>query len=380
MNVHDVTDLERRYARALVELEVRAAAARRRDRMMTGAIAIAIIVLAATWSPAAQQGTTVEQRIAELERRLGGGGATTRITAPFEIVNARGTLLLSVVETKAGGLLAVGGPDRGFAIIGVGDSGEGQMRVFGSDRTATVAVGRLPDDGGRGVFVFDGAGTEPAAKLAVDAQNRPALVVGKEDSGGVSMTIGSAGSGLVAVRREDGDAAIIAGRVADSPLGLYIESDARTQGIALYGDKVGGKIFVSNAKGARVGGLFAESSGGGVALTGARGGESVIDLGVRGGGGSVRVFSEGGSTARAALEADAATGGVTAYDTTGRPAATLTSRVSGAGYLQLLRNGVTMVEAGVTTDQVGVVRAGPSLGGPVGALTIPYQIIGHKGK
>jgi hypothetical protein len=40
----------------------------------------------------------------------------------------------------------------------------------------------------------------------------------------------------------------------------------------------------------------------------------------------------------------------------------------------------TVVEAGASVDGVGVVRAGPVYGGPVGDLTVPYQIVGRKGR
>jgi hypothetical protein len=49
--------------------------------------------------------------------------------------------------------------------------------------------------------------------------------------------------------------------------------------------------------------------------------------------------------------------------------------------LQISRSdATTVVEGGASVDGVGVVRTGPVYGGPVGNLTVPYQIVGRKGK
>jgi hypothetical protein len=56
----------------------------------------------------------------------------------------------------------------------------------------------------------------------------------------------------------------------------------------------------------------------------------------------------------------------------------MTSRPGGSGYFQLMYNGITMVDAGMNENEVGVVRAGPSGQKTVGVLSIPYRLVGHK--
>jgi len=74
-------------------------------------------------------------------------------------------------------------------------------------------------------------------------------------------------------------------------------------------------------------------------------------------------------------------GAIHLFNTAGNAAASLQSTRSGYGKLSLGNvSGDTMVEAGVTTDGLGIVRAGPRIGGPAtNNLTgLPFAIVGKK--
>lgn len=381
MTIDQQQPLEARVERALFDLELRLKAARRRERRATAACVAALLVAAIGWTPLLGQGSkTMEERVTDLEKRTGGfqiDNGITRLTAPVEIFDAGGQKIAVFSSDEAGGRLAVGGADKGYVLLGNGSNGGGIVQVHGVNRKRSVVLGSPATESGHGLFVMDNAGTRAQATLKMDAE-QPRLIIGTADSGGIGATVGEAGAGLLTVREADGNIGVAAGKSNSFRMGVYALGENGSSGVSLYSDKLGGNVRVHNPKGAAVGGLFSEEEGGGLVLTAPEGGDSIVDLGVRDSGGSVRVFSVGGSTTRAALEASQNTGGVTAYASDGQPAITLTSRPGGSGYLQILQGGTTMVEAGVSTDGVGVVRAGPSAPRAVGALAIPHRIIGSK--
>jgi hypothetical protein len=116
-----------------------------------------------------------------------------------------------------------------------------------------------------------------------------------------------------------------------------------------------------------------------MALTGREGGNSAVSLSVGGTGGKVQVFPPGGGSAQAELTANDTGGRVSVYSSSGTPAAMLQSTSTGAGRLEIGLAGQVMVEAGVLPSGVGVVRAGPTMGGPPGGgLSMPFAIMGKK--
>ncbi len=70
---------------------------------------------------------------------------------------------------------------------------------------------------------------------------------------------------------------------------------------------------------------------------------------------------------------------VKVFNSSGVPVGTMESSLNGYGGLSLSNPaGVNSVEAGTLEGGLGVVRTGPRFGGPVGNLTVPYQIVGRK--
>jgi hypothetical protein len=381
MTIDRQQQFEAHVERALADLEQRLIASRRRERRATAICVLAAMVALTGWTPLIGQAPkTVEQRVSDLEERTGGvqiEDGTTRLTAPLEIYDNQGRLVAALNSSDGEGLLAVGGQDRGLVVIGTAAGGGGLVRTHGANRKVSVAVGSPSGMEGRGVFVMDDAGNQADASLVTVGNNQPRLYVGNRDAGGVTVSVGNSNTGLISVRDTNGEPGVIAGSIKGVRMGVYAMNPAGI-GVSLSGDKAGGRIQVHNPQGIAVGGLFSEFTGGGLTLTAETGGHSIVDLGVRAGGGSVRVFSVGGGTTRAALEADDRSGGFAAYADDGTAAVTLTGLPSGSGKLQLLKSGVTFVEAGLNQDGGGEVRAGPRAPQAVGGLAIPYRIVGRK--
>lgn len=377
---------EDHVTRAIAATEQRMRAAQRRDRLITGILLLALMVSRASWTALAQAGKkTVEQRVSDLEKRTGGFMQTsdgkTVVTAPFEVVDAKNQVVMRVLSGDSGGLLDVGDPDGGgHVFLGIADSGEGQLQVFGANQKAIAAIGKHQATGNRGFHLF-GAKDDILAHLSF-ADGRPQFTIGDENSGGAKISIGNSGSGFLNLRNESGLIQLHAGRIDKTALGVYLASEGSSilggRAVSIFGTKLGGNVSVSTARGIPVANFMSHEQGGALVLAGSAGGAPVVDLGVRAGGGSLRVFSEGGGAARAALEADDKTGGVAAYDGSGRPTVTMSSMPGGSGRIQVSNNGVVLVEAGVTTENTGMVRAGPAGCKTVGALAQPCRIVGNR--
>lgn len=162
--------------------------------------------------------------------------------------------------------------------------------------------------------------------------------------------------------------------------GAFLFTDTGKLAAGMAGDQTGGVIRVFNASEVAVGGLLASANGGGLALTGPTGGKSAVSLSVGATGGRVQVFPAAGGPAQAELTADAAGGGVTLYTKAGEPAAVLYARTTGAGQLEINKNGEKLVEAGVNANGIGLVLVGP--GGTAASIPgVPDSyIIGRKPK
>ena len=354
-----------------------------RQRYIVTTLALACVVSLTGWTLSAQQPKTIEQRVTDLEKRfLGSQGSdgVTRFTAPFQITDRAGRVLLSVTTQPDGQInVRVGDRGAGGAFLGVGKSGAGFVGVDSPNGNTGAALGQSAG-GPMGVRVFGPDGITVQASLALDPTNRGRLQLGDIKTASVEAGVGQSGSGFVSVDGADGTIGAFIGQYRKAQMSVSVMGTGEMPVATMFSDKLGGNVRVMNPQGTPVGGLFSEEEGGGLVLTGPAGGQSVVDLGVRDSGGSVRVFSVGGSPARAALEADSKTGHLSTYNGEGRPVVTMMSMPGGSGRIQVLSNGTTVVEAGVTTDGVGEVRAGPAAPRAVGALAIPYRIVGAHGK
>jgi hypothetical protein len=353
------------------------------QRYLVIALAMACAVSITGWTLSAQQPKTMEQRVTDLEKRvLGslGSDGVTRFTAPFEITNRAGKVLMSVTTQPDGQIaVRVGDPEAGGAFLGVGKSGTGYLGVDLANGNMGAALGQFAG-GPMGVRVFGPDGVTVQGSLALDPSHLGRLQLGNVNSGSVEAGVGQTGSGFVSVDAADGTIGAFIGQYRKAQMSVSVMGSGAMPIATMFADKLGGNLRVMSPQGTPVGGLFSEEEGGGLVLTGPTGGQSVVDLGVRDNGGSVRVFSVGGSPARAAIEADAKTGHLSTYNGEGRPSVSVTSMPGGSGRIQVQENGITVVEAGVNTDGVGEVRAGPAAPRAVGALAQPYRIVGARGK
>jgi len=374
-------DFEAHVQRALTDLERRLTAAQRRERQLIALFAAACVMVIASWNPlTGQEQKTVEERVADLEKRTGGfviEGGATRITAPLEIRDQSGKLIALFTSQNGRGIAAIGHADEGFVSLGSSGDGNGFVRTFDTRRKGNASMGSRAGEPGSGFFIADTAGGI-AAEMAIDGTGRPQLNIGGPEEGGVSARVDDTGDGAMTVRYAAGSVGVLAGKTGAFRMGLYANAEGGKGGVSVHGGPLGGSIRVHDPQGAAVGGLISGEEGGALLLKARGGGENVIDIGVEGQGGVVRVYSVGGGPARVALEADDKTGGVTTYSSEGKVAGTMTSRPGGSGYFQLLYNGITMVDAGMNEDGVGVVRAGPSSQKTVGVLSIPYRLVGRK--
>jgi hypothetical protein len=351
-------------------------------RALAGGLAVGLL-LAMTMNTPLAQGKTLPERVDDLEKRVvslfgENVGGKTRFKAPFEVTNAEGKRVFGVDEDAT---VLVGDRDGAHVMLKPPSAtGGGGIGISGP--AASIKLGVEP---GRGTGLYlrePGTGTMLAHLALPEQTKRPALSLGKSDAGGIYLNVDAAGRGHAQFHRADGSVFLTLGRTDadDSQFGVSLWSESKKLVGGFFTSPNGGSLKVMDADGAIVGGLLSEPTGGAIALLQHGGGtNNAVELNIRNGGGNIKVFGVSGGTARAGMFATEAEGALVAYNTASNPVAILASRPSGAGRLQLSMGPTTIVEAGVNGNGVGVVRAGPNFGGPVGALTIPYQIVGRPG-
>ncbi len=280
------------------------------------------------------------------------------VRAPFRVVDAAGTAILTVDAAEGTPRLVLGNTAAGGETFGVGKSGAGFMSVRNAAGKLGAAIGQY-QDGGMGLYVLASDGVAVEGSLALDSSSKGQLHVGGDQTGGATIGVGKSSSGFVLVRRPDGKDGVTLGQLGGRPMSVSVFGENQKELVSLKTDQKGGTVQVMTAAGTTVGGLLASEAGGGLALTGPAGGKSAVSLSVAGYGGVVRVFPQGGGTAQAEFTTSAAGGAVTAYNGTGAPIAMVGSK-DGKGYLELSDpSGTRMVEAGSTKDSKGYVLVTP---------------------
>jgi hypothetical protein len=237
--------------------------------------------------------------------------------------------------------------------------------------------------------VKDGSG-RVIFKVDVAAGNMPRAVVGNPAGGRVELGIGAGGASVVGLY--DDSNKVLSALVAD-PKGSYLRVRDNEQFASLgkmegenrpglfmrkadksfaefSADSKGyGVLKVFGADGNAVGGLFAGTEGGGLALTAPGGGKSVVSLSVTPTGGKVRVYAAPGGTTRAELIANGPIGAVNIFDSEGGTAVNVTSTESKAGKVEISNGlGNIVVQAGAQKNGRGMVTTGPFEGGLAGTL------------
>jgi len=255
--------------------------------------------------------------------------------------------------------------------IGAGDDGELQVHDRSNQPIADIDAGTTA--GARGLHIHNAKG-EVVARATADSDGRGGVAVRAEDGRAGTLDITDAGA-EINLARPKGTLKV----TVSTEDGVRLNADdGGPPVVELRATQKGGSVRVSNPAGVGVGGLQANATGGGLVLTGPNGGTSAVNLGVDGTGGTVNVFRAAGGNAQASLSAVGG-GGVTVYDTSGEPVAMLRA-IKETGRLEISRGGQIYVEAGILPSGVGVVRAGPQIGGPAVGLGIPWAIMGKTGK
>jgi len=373
----DLIEMERRVN----ELSAEVRRLRARERLVpTRGVGLALllgIVLATVPLTIGAQGEQATEdllkRLAALENRL---ARPLTVQGPFTVVDAGGTPIMRVNTTNGTPQVMVGDPAAGGVSMGVaGAGGAGYVVVRTAAGRNGVGVGTY-DGSEMGVHVVGADGRTVQAKLVLDQSSHGWLAVGDPTAGGVSVGVGKSGGGFMLVRRPDAQMGIGLGQFEGRPMSIGVFGDNEKELVSLRTDKQGGTVRVMVPTGVAVAALLAGENGGGVALTGPRGGKSAVNLEVEPSGGKVRVYAADGGTAHAELTAETSGGAMTLYTNAGAPSALLQTGNGGAGRLEISRAGTIFVEAGVANGR-GIVRAGPVVGGPpLGALGFADTIMG----
>ena len=302
------------------------------------------------------------------------------VKAPFQVVDASGKVVMRLDATAGGPRLTIGNPSAGGVTLAVTPSGVGGISVRTATGTEGVAIGQYRG-GAMGVHLVGADNQTVKGSLELGSSGEGLLNIGDEKAGGALIGVGKDGGGYVIVRRPDATMGIGVGQLLGRPMSVAVFADNAKELASLRAGPKGGSVQVMNLAGTGVGGLLAGEGGGRIALTGPAGGKTAVGLSVEPSGGKVRVFPQDGGAAVAELTAEATGGGaVTVYTIAGEPVAMLQATSTGAGRFEISKAGKIYVEAGVLANGLGVVRAGPQIGGSLGgALTIPNAILGKSG-
>jgi hypothetical protein len=301
------------------------------------------------------------------------------VKAPFQVVDAGGRVILKAEVRTGQSQLTVGNLASGGTTLGVGASGAGFLSVRTATGTEGLALGQYRGEP-MGVRVIGPDGESVEGSLALDAANKGQLTVGDLQTGGTSVGVGKSGAGFVIVRRGDGKNGIALGQLEGRPMSVGVFGENAKELVTLGTGQKGGSVKVMTSTGAAVAALLAGDTGGGVALTGPAGGKSAVSLSVEPTGGKVKVFPQGGGSAQAELTAGPSGGGtVNVYNGAGEAVVWLEATSKGEGRLQVGRAGKVYVEAGVLPSGLGMVVAGPQVGGPPPGLVVPNLIMGRTG-
>jgi hypothetical protein len=431
-----IAELDAAHTRAQIQELIRDEERRRVSVRRTGVLMLAVLILAVVVvrsreieAQAGPQVMTVRAPFVVVDgtgkpimRVVDAGGTESRgmniydpqgLVVASSIVNANGKGVVGAFDGNNTAGLGFSPQGDGHLIISradgkfLADIGK-DLAAFNTPITITDSAGksimRVGDARGadsRGMNIYDTKGQVVASSI-VNANGKG--VVGAFDGNKTAgLGFSADGDGHLMINRADGtlladigkdvvafNTAVTVGDGPDKPVvkidwkvkdarGIQIFGESGSLATSLSAGAKGGAVTARNLTGVPVAGLFASDSGGGMALTGREGGNSAVSLSVGGTGGKVQVFPPGGGSAQAELTANDTGGRVSVYSSSGTPAAMLQSTSTGAGRLEIGLAGQVMVEAGVLPSGVGVVRAGPTMGGPPGGgLSMPFAIMGKK--
>jgi hypothetical protein len=307
--------------------------------------------------------------------------STSQVRAPFSVVNARGEDIFSV--TQAGSQTRVSIVDKGAVVaMWTGDEESASLSLGGTKSNALVRLGVNFNGASTGpsllladrtdeLLSVEKGSVEISAPLTVTPKDVPALKV-EHDS--VTAT------NSMTVRASKGG-----NRTSLGPTSLSVHgSDGASIAASLGLDSSGkGRLVVGAPSGPR--GVLGQPADGGIsfALFDAPGTQYRIGmLAAPMSSSFLKLYS---GKRQAELTVNPASGSLHLFNEAGYAAASLDSTAGGFGKMSLGNAaGDAVVEAGMTTDGLGVVRAGPDLGGTTGAmsggLVVPRAILGRKAR
>ena len=331
---HRIEELETRLA------QLEAPAPRSRSRRFSRLVALGLVPLFAfvSWAMA-QQEMLPNPDANDLIRDFGG---IAQVTAPFEVVDASGKVILSVrsednldaavsihVSEGAGALGVRSGDAATVAELATDENGNGILRAFNAQGNLRAGVSGEGDIG-----VFDESGETALAMLAANEHGAGTLsLVRKGGKPGIEAAAGTASDGGV-IRAMNANGQTAAG----------IGVDHRGKGLVAVVDTGGtGQLFINDAGAPAV--VILDKSNNQLATVDSVNGKGRVAILEQGraaaeitaaaaGGGRLVVHNSGGELVASVGPSPAGQGGISIYDN-GQPVATLEAGTSGGGELDL---------------------------------------------
>lgn len=298
---------------------------------------------------------------------------TSQVRAPFSVVNAAGQEIFSV--TQAGSDTRVNIVDKGQVVATWSASDDGASLTLGGTKAKGFA---------RLAVNFDGAGTGPSLLMAKSNSNvlrveddsveisAPLTVLPKDDKPAFRVQENLVTAiGELTVRSDKGnnrtslDATKLSIHGADAAVAASLGLDAAGKG----------RLAVGAPNGVRA--VLGHPQAGGISFTLWEGAAPRLSMLAATNSSTLGVYSGKRS---AELNAGPSSSHLNMHNDEGYAAVSLVSSGAGSGHLMLGNAaGDTTVEAGMTNEGLGVVRAGPRMGGVVGFEgSLPWAILGKK--
>jgi hypothetical protein len=284
---------------------------------------------------------------------------TLTLRAPFSVTDAAGRELFRVGDgdegTRIASTLAVTNNDR--PILAMSSEGLTVTNTF----TLNTVAGK------------------PAAALLATAGRATSLTLLADDGGGgVSLGVVNSGSGFLELSEPSGVTSVRIGAIESNKMGLRVMQGSTVQASIGLDDANKGIVRVGDPTGPR--GVLGATRSGGVsfALYNDAGTDYRVGMLAAPDNSFVRLNGQGNAVH---LNADGEGSAVHVFNKLGNAAVSAISSPSGHGQLTLGNaEGDTIVQAGMTVDGLGVVRAGPMMGGAgTGGLQgVPFAILGKK--
>lgn len=310
---HRLENLEAR----LVQFEA-SAPRYRRPGLSPLAYGLACALGFAGWAMA-QPEMVPDREANDLVRDVGG---ITQVTAPFEVVDASGKVILSVrnddyteaavsihVAEGAGGLSLNSGEGNTVAALGADEAGHGVLKANDADGTRRASV-----SGAAAVVVYDESGSKRYAALETTGQGGLIRALNPKEQTAAGVGVDPRGKGLVAVIDTGGQAQL---SISDTGTPAVQVVDNASKQLAVV-ESVNGKGRVAVVDGGRTNAeMVAAPAGGGKLVVHNAGGQPIAAVGTgETGKGSFSVLE--GSEAVALMSADASgNGGVSVSNAQG---------------------------------------------------------------